>query len=295
MHGKHTRLIALVGGLALSASACGSDGEDGTDGSAEGGGASAVTVTIGADGIEAPAEIPAGAVTVAIEGTAEEFTEVNFSRVEAGMTEDEFTEGLASVLGGGAFPDGFLDTAGAVTGPDPIAVVLEPGEYFVWTEDPEADGGEGEEGPPSFFVSPATVTGEAGGELPETDGTITARDYGFEVDVAASAGTFTFRNDGPDQFHHAVIFDFGDVEPDVVEENLPAFMASDGEDVPEALQGVDVDDAGGSGVFGPGSSGTFAATLEAGRTYAAVCFIQDRTGGPPHVIAHDMFEVFTVG
>lgn len=328
------RLVALLAALALLGAACGDDDDNGAatgTGDNGGGGEQAITVTIGTDGIEAPEEIPAGAVEVSIEGEVSEFSEVNFTRVEGGMTQEAFTEALATITDGGAFPDEIVGNAGAVTGPDPIMVVLEPGEYFVWTEDPADDGGEeeggeegaegeegaaedapaegeeaqegGEEGgeeeggPPSFFVTSATVTGEAEGELPDTEGSITASDYEFEVDlVAAEDGTFTFRNDG-EQFHHAVVFNFGDIAPEDVEENLVEFMGSEGDTPPpEPFAQLDFEqfEAGGSGVFGPGGAGTFAATLESGNTYAVVCFIQDRSGGPPHVVAYDMFEVFTV-
>jgi hypothetical protein len=50
----------------------------------------------------------------------------------------------------------------------------------------------------------------------------------------------------------------------------------------------------GTGVFSAGLGQTIPMTFEAGRTYAAVCFLQDRAGGPPHVVAHGMKEVFTV-
>ena len=44
----------------------------------------------------------------------------------------------------------------------------------------------------------------------------------------------------------------------------------------------------------PGYGSTFTATLEAGRTYVVLCFVSDKTGGPPHAIAHHMFKIFTV-
>ena len=50
-----------------------------------------------------------------------------------------------------------------------------------------------------------------------------------------------------------------------------------------------------SPVFGPGSSGTFEAPFEQGHTYAVMCFIQDRDGGLPHVLQHQMYDVFQVG
>ena len=50
-----------------------------------------------------------------------------------------------------------------------------------------------------------------------------------------------------------------------------------------------------SPVFGPGSSGTFEAPFEEGHTYAVMCFIQDREGGMPHAIQHQMYDVVVVG
>ena len=40
-----------------------------------------------------------------------------------------------------------------------------------------------------------------------------------------------------------------------------------------------------------GSSGTFETPFVEGNTYVAVCYIQDREGGPPHAIEHQMFDV----
>jgi hypothetical protein len=138
------------------------------------------------------------------------------------------------------------------------------------------------------------VTGGEDDELPDTDGTFTASEYQFEVE-ASEGSTFTFLNDGPDQLHHAILFDFGDLDPEVVEQNFAAFAASDGEP-PAALAEVDFEhlEAGGSGVFSSRGGGTFAAELAAGTTYVVACFISDLEGGPPHAIAYDMWEVFTV-
>ena len=47
-------------------------------------------------------------------------------------------------------------------------------------------------------------------------------------------------------------------------------------------------------MFGPDGAGTGIATLQAGNTYAVVCFIQDRAGGPPHAFGNGMYEVFQV-
>jgi len=155
-------------------------------------------------------------------------------------------------------------------------------------------GGEQQQQKPDIVIAPLTVTAGPGGqELPETAGTITATDYAFEVDVAPG-DSFTFRNRSSAQFHHAIVFDFGTLDPTVVEQNLPGFLQSEGQNVPEAFKDLDDKPPAGSGVFGPGGAGTADATFEAGSTYAVICFIQDRTGGPPHAFAYDMTEVFTV-
>lgn len=282
---KATQVVALFGALVLVlvAVACGDDDD--------GGAVRAVTVSLGADGIEVPSEVAAGAVEVTVVGAPDDMTEVDFSRVEEGTSEEQFLDGLGVLLDGGPFPDFLLGNAGVTTRPSPATVLLEPGSYFVWVE---LGGGDG---PGEVVATPVTVTGDGGGELPAGDGSIVAADYGFDVDVAAG-DVVAFRNDGPAQFHHAVLFDFGELDPAVVEENLPAlFAAEEGAPPPEAFADVDFErlDVGGSGVFGPGSGGTFAVELESGTTYAVVCFIQDRAGGPPHAIAYEMYDVFEVG
>lgn len=269
-------------------------------------GGATLDVTVTEDGIDGlPGQIPGGLVTVnlGIEPPADPDLELDFSRVAGGTSVQDFTEGLASIIRGGAFPDFMEGNAGVGAGE--YSILLEPGSYFVWFEKIEAETEEGgeeagddeEEAPPEFVVVPLTVTdSEDDGELPETDGTITAVDYGFEVDVQAG-DSFTFRNDSSEQFHHAILFNFGTLDPETVEENLPAFLQG-GEEEPPPPAFADLDfetlEGGHSGVFGPGGAGTAIGVLQSGNTYAAVCFIQDRAGGPPHAIAHDMYTVFQV-
>lgn len=295
------RVAVLLLGPTILAAACGDD-EDTTAGEAttttaatadtsapeESG--DGITVTVTADGIEVPAELPAGAVEVTVEGDVEE---VDFTRVTEGTTEEAFAEGIASLINGGPAPEFLLANSGAVVTDEPTTILLEPGSYIVWTES-SVDDDDGEE--PVVLTTPATVTGEGGAELPEAQNTITAHEYGFDVEVSAGDG-FNFLNEGPDQLHHAIVFNFGQLDPAVVEENLPAFLQSeDDTPPPPAFAELDFDnlEGGNSAVFSPGLGGTAVGTFESGSTYAAVCFIADLQGGPPHAIAYNMFEVFAV-
>ena len=303
---KRSLSIALVGALTLFG-ACGDDdtetqsasaptdaGSDTTGGNKEPAG-DGVTVTVTSEGVEVPSEFPGGAVEVTVDNqTGEEEIDVGFARVGEGTSEDAFRTAIEAAFAGESI-DELIEAASGLlagTGTTTETVIIEPGNYFVFTD---AGGGDEDSGASSLFVAAATVTEGSAAELPETDGTITAVDYDFEVDVQAGEA-YSFQNDGPEQFHHAVLFNFADIEPAVVEENIKAFLESEGpEDAPEPLAGLEGDPfAGGSSVFSPGLGGTFKATLEAGNTYAVVCFISDRTGGPPHAIGNDMFEVFTV-
>ena len=53
-----------------------------------------------------------------------------------------------------------------------------------------------------IITAPMTVApGEDDAEISGTDGTVTATDYHFGVDVAPDASTLTFNNDSDTQFH----------------------------------------------------------------------------------------------
>lgn len=316
------RLWAALACSVLLVAACGDD-DDTADDTADP--AEAVQFTTTRDGVDGPSEIEGGTVEVTFtDETNGTEMELDFVRVEEGTTEDAFREAFAVIFEGGPIDEALLDLAG-ITLPAGLSTVTEtitlpPGEYFVFSEldDPvgeeegAGDGGEaegegggedeggGDEDPLANFVLTALTVTEGGeAEVPGSEGgTIVASDYTFDASDLEAGTHFTFRNDGPDQFHHAVLMDFGALDVATVEEHFPAFLESDGEDMPAEFEGLDEEELfglGASGVFSPGQSGTFRSDLVEGNTYVAVCFIQDRAGGPPHAIAHDMWEVFTVG
>lgn len=317
---RKTRARSVAAGLlslALLAGACGddddtdatADGDDTTEtteatdtSEPEGEGASdemtVLDVTLSDDGLEGlPEEFAGGAVEVSftLEGSRD-FASLDFTRVDEGTTADQFAEEFAVVFEGGPFPEFVQANAGVETAPGETTtstILLEPGTHVVWHEglpDPEQ-----EDAPAEIIATLVEVTEGGVTELPEADGEIVARDYSFDVDVTGP-GTIAFRNEGPDQHHHAVLVDFGTNSLEVAEQAIGPLLQAGEDEPPPEIEGLDMEavnfDFGGSSVFGPGLGGTFEADVVAGNTYAVVCFISDRAGGPPHAVAYEMYEVF---
>ena len=251
-----------------------------------------VEVTLTETSIEGlPTELTAGLVDVTVTDETEAAGgEINFTRVEPGTDEATFTTGLAPVFDGGPFPEFFLDNAGAVSS---STMALDEGEYIVWID--LASDLDRTSTAEDIITAPLTVgAGEDDAAITGTDGTITSTDYAFSVDVSPGESIVTFTNDSAEQFHHVLLVDFGTNDPEVIEASLLEFLQSE-EDAPPP-EGIDMSQVNfefaASGVFGPGGTGTFSAPFEEGTTYAALCFIQDRAGGAPHALQHEMFEVF---
>ena len=95
-----------------------------------------VALTLTETSIEGlPDDLVAGVIDVTVDDTRETGTgEVNFSRVEPGTEPATFAADLITAIGGGPFPDYFLDTAGAI---GQAMLTLDEGEYIVWFEPAE--------------------------------------------------------------------------------------------------------------------------------------------------------------
>lgn len=238
-----------------------------------------------------PTELSAGLVDVTVtDDTEAAGAEINFSRVEPGTDQAAFAAGLVPIFDGGPFPEFFLNNAGVV-GSSTIA--LDEGEYILWID--LASDLDRTSTAEDIITAPLTVgSGEDGAKITNTDGAITSTDYAFSVDVTPGESIVTFTNESANEFHHVILVDFGTNDAELVESSMLEFLQSE-EDAPPP-EGIDMSqvsfDFGVSGVFGPGGSGTFAAPFEEGTTYVALCFIQDRAGGAPHAVQHEMFEVF---
>jgi plastocyanin len=268
---------------------------------------------------EAPDELTAGVVRLSLDNQGEVDHEV--ALLEIGDTSlEQFLTDFPPVLEGGPFPDYAENVAVPIELPGgesgDVTFTIAEGEYALFCAlDGDADalpsegvegapeGGEGEgppPGPPHYergMVQTLSVgPGDAELVLPEADGSITAVDYGFEVDVEAGDSAVNFVNAGPDQVHFASVSVFPEGTDATAAEEAFQTLLELPEDQPPPEDLALPEDIAFSGIFSTGLGGAMQVPdgFESGRTYVTVCFIQDRAGGPPHAIANQMYEVFTV-
>lgn len=298
MRRKHLMLTLL---LVVASAACNQEGGGPVAGATE---IEASAVDFSFQGV--PDEIEGGVVDLTFTNEGEARHEFAVVHAE-GVGQDDFIEGFAPVLEGGPFPD-FMDSGAAVFDLEPgetkqTSFTLPEGEYYLFCALDDAPGGEGEDQETGDshltlgMIQPLSVEGDNGAELEAEGGTFTATDYTFEApdEVPAGTNSFIFRNASDEQWHHMVLqaFDEGVTPEQATEATKTIFELEEGAAPPEGTP--EGEDAGSTGVLGPGSAQTVELELEAGRTYVAMCFIQDTTGGPPHAIAHQMYRAFTVG
>lgn len=273
---------AALAALAVAAAGCGGDDDD-TNGE-ETVTPTPVAMTATAEGrgkaIEVPETVEAGLAEITLTNDDEVRREAQLIRVEG----DETVEDVLEVVNeqGGPIPD-FMQDGGGVAPVDPgetatVLQVLQPGRYVVFdTGQPEE-----EEGPDNATLGATaefTVEGDAGdASLPEADGgTITAVDYDFQAEgLRAGRNVVRFENTG-EELHHAILFPINEGVP--FEDVREAFSSEEGPDGPPP---VDFAGEQGTTVIDGGVAQNVELELQAGR-YAALCFIQDREGGPPHV------------
>lgn len=317
MRRRMTRGLAALSVLAVLAAGCGSDDDEkstattGADGSGgDDGAGQAVEISAIDYAFEGvPDDLKAG--TLELSFTNEGEVDHELALVEVGDTSlEQFLEDFPPVLEGGPFPE----YAGAVAVPvengpgdtTEVTFTISEGTYVMFctfTGDADApapaEGEEAPEGDPHYGKGMAQVVtvgaGEAG-ELPEADGTITAKDYSFEPDVEAGDTTINFVNDGPDEVHFASVSVFPEgTDAAAAEEAWGAMMAAD-ESSPPPEGTPEPEDVGFSGIFSSGLGAQFTVPdgFQAGRTYVLACFISDRAGGPPHAIGEKMYKIFTV-
>jgi hypothetical protein len=227
--------------------------------------------------IEAPESIDAGLVEIEFKNTGKLEREAQIIKLEGNHTTAQALKAFDGILQGGPAPDWFRARGGVgTTAPGESATItqrLEPGSYVI------LDSGEpeGRDVQPHYrqgAVAELSVTGEpSDADLPDADATITAAEYAFSpAGLKSGKNKIEFRNAGA-QWHHLIVarmnpgatiadvkrfFETEKGEPPIEEANLEETAVIDGGE--EQLTEVDLT---------PGS-------------YALICFIPDRAGGPPH-------------
>lgn len=252
-----------------------------------------------------PAEVPGGVVTMSFENQGDLRHEAGI--VAAGATPiDQVLNDLAPVLEGRgtAIPD-YLTFYGGVgeTGPGATStstLTLPEGSFVMFCSLTDIDSVDAlpRPGPqllPHYttgMARPFTVRRANVDTLPAGDGTVLATDYAFAVPpLTVGRKTLVFRNAGA-QMHFGAFLAFPEgVDEAGARQALDTVLAAPGGPRPEGVP--EPRDAAYAGPFPPGTGGTFEIDLERGRTYAVVCFLPDRAGGPPHA-AKGMLSVFSV-
>jgi hypothetical protein len=130
--------------------------------------------------------------------------------------------------------------------------------------------------------------------MPPTDGTVVTRDWSYEVPpLPTGLKTLTFRNDG--QEHHSLtIAEFPDkVSADAARAAFETLLATpSGRPLPDTLPAPA--EVAYAGPLSPGAQVTVSLQLKVNRTYAFVCYLSDRTGGPLHAPGKGMTAYGTV-
>jgi len=285
------RFPALLAAAALCVvpAACGDD-DDSSDSGANGGGSSesAETTSVtfkpteanGRVKIDGPKTIEAGVVEITLDNSANKGThDAQILRVEGNHTAKETMAASVASDEGAPIPDWITDGAGVgTTKPGETATVtqvLEPGKYYLF--DTESGQGTEQSNAEKGGIAEFEVTGEGGGDLPETDATITAEDYSFTAEgVKPGKNTLTFDNAG-EQLHHLIAMPLAKGATFAEVEKL--FKSNE---EPKGPPPVDFENGVSTAVIDGGQKQVVELDFKKGK-YALVCFITDRKGGPPHV------------
>jgi hypothetical protein len=252
-------LAALFATFALAA--CGDSEDD----------AQEIKVELKGDGkFSAPTSAEPGEAEFTFKNGTKDEAEMQLLRVEGTHDADDVLTALGAVQKGKPFPDWFFAAGGlsAVEGGETKTVtqILQPGTYYTANLEGKPD--------PSTFAE-IKVSGEADDAALESDKTVTAAEYQFEADgLEAGENEIAFENVGA-QPHHLIV---APIKKGATIDDVKSAIKSGKEEPP-------LDEKGGTNtaVIEGGETQLVELDLEPG-TYAMMCFITDRQGGPPHAV-----------
>jgi hypothetical protein len=290
-----SRAWTLLVAPTLLLAACGGDGGDGGTQATAPPQPAKVTITASASGkqvtFDLPAQVKPGATELSLVNNTKEPVEFQLVRLDEGHTLAEFYPTLESE--GPAPIPAWLHAFGGVGEASPgqtrnSVVDLQVGSYAWFSNtSPEQEGARplyrrGGEGS-------LEVTGDpSGAQLPSTAAQITAKelgptDYRFEVSgFKAGTNQITFTNGGG-QLHHVVIARLN--QGATIDQAREFFTTEDFKGPPP----VDFDASEVTAVLDSGGKEVDTVELTSG-SYALLCFLNDRAGGPPHLIKAKMLQ-----
>jgi hypothetical protein len=244
----------------------------------------AVNVTAKDFSFQAPAQIPAGAVTLQLRNEGKEVHQAQLVKLNDGKTGADL---LAALKQHGP-PPAWMKFVGGPNAAAPgkqvaASSVLDPGQYAYLCLIPSPDGVmHVAKGMVQTFEVTAAPSGAAS-SLPETDITIKLVDFDFQASQPLSSGRqrIMVENAGP-QPHELVLVKLA---PGKKIEDFAAWAESM-RGPPPAMP------VGGVGVLENGMRGSFTADLTAGE-YGLICFVPDAKDGKLH-LAHGMMKTLKV-
>jgi hypothetical protein len=240
-----------------------------------------VTVTAANFSFDAPAQIPAGAITFRLVNDGSELHQAQLIKLEDGKT----LKDLGKAMTNPGPPPSWVKWVGGPNGIAPgqeskTTAVLAPGQYAYLCFIPSPDG--------KIHVSkgmarPFEVTAgssASASDFPAADVTFKLVDYGFESSQPLTAGhhIIMVENAGP-QAHELVLLKLA---PGKTTEDFGRW-AETGMKGPPPAQPL-----GGVAALDKGGRGTFEVNLTPG-DYGLICFVPDAKDGKPH-LAHSMMK-----
>ena len=158
---------------------------------------------------------------------------------------------------------------------------LRPGNYIVYDAPFQNEGQGLKSGVASFTVE---GEGEDGAELPTAAARIEAYEYGFRVSgLTTGKNTIEFSNTGREA-HHVIAVPYAPGA--TLAKVRKAFTSVGGAEAP-----LDFENTSYTARIAGGTKQITELALDKPGTYALLCFVSDRKGGPPHVAQGMVAEV----
>jgi uncharacterized cupredoxin-like copper-binding protein len=233
-----------------------------------------------------PSSVKAGRVDLTLKNTGKQPHDLQLLKFDGDHTLEEF---LPSVEEDGAPIPPWAHAEGGVSTAAPgksltASLNLPPGKYAYFCTEGEGDEAHAKLG----MTGELSVTGKASTKaLPDADASVGAHEYGFDVKgLKAGSQTVKFTNTGK-ELHH---FFMAKIAAGKTFADAKASFLAPPEQQQQGPPPLDFDTATGVEVHDPGTSEVATINLKAG-DYVMLCFINDRSGGPPHFTKGMLQEV----